>query len=124
MPPAVTVASLALSTQHVGKGVLMKLNSSKLLALVFALGLPGVLEATGRESENPQPEEAQAAKPAVTTSPEAIAWDCVPSYWLGYWAWAWQPCPWLDRSYVQGAIGAVATGAEGVVVDMASTEAP
>lgn len=37
-----------------------------------------------------------------------VAWDCVPDYWWGYWTWAWQPCAWLDRSYVEGTIGAVA----------------
>ena len=37
-----------------------------------------------------------------------LAWDCVPSYWWGYWTWAWQPCAWIDRSYVAGTIGAVA----------------
>lgn len=40
--------------------------------------------------------------------PQPIAWDCVPNYWWGYWTWAWQPCAWLDREYVEHTIGAVA----------------
>jgi hypothetical protein len=40
--------------------------------------------------------------------PEYLAWDCVPTYWWGYWTWAWQPCAWLDPVYVEGTIGAIA----------------
>lgn len=46
--------------------------------------------------------------PTQAETPQPIAWDCVPNYWWGYWTWAWQPCAWLDREYVEHTIGAVA----------------
>jgi hypothetical protein len=49
-----------------------------------------------------------AASDATSEGQDTIAWDCVPNYWWGYWTWAWQPCAWIDRSYVEGTIGAVA----------------
>lgn len=100
----------------------MGLYSSQRLALVvFALCAPGVLEAAasarGDAPKGPIAEgissfDAESFGPAgeaKASAEDLLAWDCVPSYWLGYWAWAWQPCAWIDRSYVQGAIGAVAS---------------
>jgi hypothetical protein len=46
--------------------------------------------------------------PAQAENRGPVAWDCVPGYWWGYWTWAWQPCAWLDREYVEHTIGAVA----------------
>lgn len=92
----------------------MKVRAAWLLALVVALGLPGVLEATGRENESLQRTKDGPATPNPAAS-EEVAWECVPSYWLGYWVWAWQPCPWIDRTYVQAAIGAVASASDDVL---------
>lgn len=99
----------------------MESYSTRLLALIFALVI------TTRASESQaQPtglaESARPTLPEVTraksegeplldeapSSEQQLAWDCVPSYWWGYWTWAWQPCAWIDRSYVEGTIGAIA----------------
>ncbi len=87
------------------------------LALVFALGLPGVFEAADRIDNNTPitsgaAESTRTRTTAGSPSQDTVAWECVPNYWLSYWAWAWQPCPWLDRAYVQGAIGAVADASQ------------
>jgi hypothetical protein len=66
------------------------------------------------ESAGPSPAATHAqpqSTPILDLTPseqDKIAWDCVPSYWWGYWTWAWQPCAWIDRSYVEGTIGAIA----------------
>ncbi len=99
----------------------MESYSTRLLALIFALVITRASESQAQPAglaESARPELPQVAheKPAETTLPEEfsageqpkLAWDCVPSYWWGYWTWAWQPCAWIDRNYVEGAIGAIA----------------
>ena len=106
--------------------------STRLLVLLFALTWPSAPRAQARPPmlENPfdsatvaaassRPEAAsvytgpllapwRALQGSASEHPPRLAWDCVPSYWWGYWTWAWQPCAWIDRSYVAGTIGAVA----------------
>jgi hypothetical protein len=71
---------------------------------LLALALLGGASADGR-SRDRQPSGRNESAP---TQAEQLAWECVPSYWWGYWTWAWQPCAWLDREYVEGTIGAIA----------------
>ncbi len=98
-------------------GVLMESCSTRLLALSLALGLvsgdqiAGLAMAKAAPISEFRPEAGRAAarsSPEVKTEDGPVAWDCVPSYWWGYWTWAWQPCAWIDRSYVEGTIGAIA----------------
>jgi hypothetical protein len=98
----------------------MELDSPRLLALTFALAasaaaLPWQPHASLARGASPverslsEPEAPAPRSPSKQRSSErTLAWDCVPTYWWGYWTWAWQPCAWIDRSYVQGTIGAVA----------------
>jgi hypothetical protein len=108
------------STQHVVRGVLMEPYSPRLLALSLTLGWAGVTGwsavGVGLGVARAQParslplvEPVRAPEePAPEPAGGAVAWDCVPTYWWGYWTWAWQPCAWIDRSYVENAIGAIA----------------
>ena|GEM_PF-6820268 len=96
----------------------MEVRAARLLAFGFALGLVGAHQtfAPVTAKAAPRTELSDVRKtveqPATTRdeAPEAgpVAWDCVPNYWWGYWTWAWQPCAWIDRSYVEGTIGAIA----------------
>lgn len=97
----------------------MESYSPLLLALIFALVTTRASESQAQPSGLTEP-TAVAAPTVTRASPlgeaivdapseqQKIAWDCVPSYWWGYWTWAWQPCAWIDRSYVEGTIGAIA----------------
>jgi hypothetical protein len=81
----------------------MKKHAVRLLALSCVSGLVASDHGDVAREATPRTNSALTA-----TSEGQLAWDCVPNYWWGYWTWAWQPCAWLDRAYVEGTIGAVA----------------
>jgi hypothetical protein len=103
----------------------MGLSSTRLLALSFALALMGAArpEQVFEEEEALQTRAAEEETAREQVSPK-VAWDCVPSYWWGYWTWAWQPCAWIDRSYVEGTIGAIADAHDTQPKDELSGERP
>ncbi|MFT3927527.1 MAG: hypothetical protein QM778_33650 [Myxococcales bacterium] len=95
----------------------MESCSARVLALSLLFGLGAFSQALDPKIaqaapvlELKAPRKAQEVAPPQTgrAEEEPVAWDCVPNYWWGYWTWAWQPCAWIDRTYVEGTIGAVA----------------
>jgi hypothetical protein len=88
----------------------MKQDSSCLLALGFALALAstGGPRTAAADARGPEARGSERAQNSAEARGSELAWDCVPTYWWGYWTWAWQPCAWIDRGYVHGTIGAVA----------------
>ena len=95
----------------------MESCTTRLLALISALALSSASVSQARPPapiESPPVVQPTVGPTAQPSTAEQIAWDCVPSYWWGYWTWAWQPCAWIDRSYVEGTIGAVAQASPSV----------
>lgn len=47
---------------------------------------------------------------AATREITTLSWECVDSYWYGYWTWTWDPCPWLEPVYDEDRQGAIVLG--------------